>query len=169
MCTGASAHVARASAWKVHGSVRRRRPSDSPDERSTTHLDELAGVNRYVYGRWLGATLFVVGVAALAFTYPPSLALGAQMVALAAAGALFVFAGTDTSVRDSVGPHRLMGAGDVLLGASLVVSGAATTGGDSLVYLVAVVLGGGSLVLIGVFYIVRPSAFGLGDDGYPVE
>ncbi|MFB6071894.1 MAG: hypothetical protein ABEJ88_02905 [Halobacterium sp.] len=125
-------------------------------------------MNRYDVGRWFGAVLVVVGAAAVAATYPPELSLGAQAAALAAAGVLFVLAGTPNRLRDRVGPHRLMGVGDVVLGASIVVSGLAGVGGDDdLVYLAATLLGGASLALVGLLYVFRPTEFGLGEDGYP--
>ena len=67
-----------------------------------------------------------------------------------------VFSTADTSTRMAS------------LGASLVVSAVGETGTDGeLVYAVAVVLGGGSLALVGLAYIFRPGDFGLGPDGFP--
>ena len=126
-------------------------------------------MNRYEYGRWLGAALLALGVGALAATYPTSPALGVQMTAFTATGLLFVLAGTETRVRDRVGPHRLLGAGDVLLGASLLVAAVANTGDGDTVYVVATLLGGASLSLIGLAYVFQPGVFDLGPDGYPTE
>lgn len=127
-------------------------------------------MNRYEYSRWFGVALVVVGVGAFALTYPPTFVLGVQMGALAAAGVLFVLAGTPNWLRDRVGPHRLLGVGDVLLGASIAASvfGTAADGGG-VVYTAAAVLGGASLGFIGVLYVFRPRYFGLGPDGYPIE
>lgn len=127
-------------------------------------------MQRYDYGQWFGVALVVVGVAAFVFSYPPTLVLGVQMATLAAAGVLFVLAGVRNPLRDRVGPHRLTGVGDVLLGASIAVSAlGTTTGGGSTVYNAAAVLGGGALVFIGLLYVFRPRYFGLGPDGYPVR
>ncbi|MFC3478452.1 hypothetical protein [Halobacterium litoreum] len=127
-------------------------------------------MNRYDFGRWLGVAFVAIGVGALALTYPPSVALGAQLAALTAAGALFVLAGTPNPARDRYGPHRLLGLGDVLLGASIVASAVGTGPGDGgLFYLAVVGAGGVSLAAIGLGYIFRPDAFGLGPDGYPAE
>ncbi len=129
-------------------------------------------VNRYEYSRLLGIALLVLGAGALALVYPPSPALGAQAVLLVVAGGFHILSGTPSALRERVGPHRLLGAGNVLLGASLAVSGlgdvAGGTDGD-VVYAAAVLLGGLSLVGVGLAYIVRPSAFGLGPDGFPEQ
>lgn len=127
-------------------------------------------MQRYDYGQWFGVALVVVGVAAFVFSYPPALALGVQMATLAAAGVMFVLAGTPNRLRDRVGPHRLTGFGDVLLGASIAVSALGTTPGDGgTVYTAAAVLGGAGLVFMGLLYVFRPRHFGLGPDGYPVR
>lgn len=125
-------------------------------------------VNRYQYVRLLGVALVALGVGVLALTYPPPLALGAQAVLLVAAGVLHVLSGTPSSLRERVGPHRLLGLGNVALGASLAVSALEGAGSDTeLVYTAAVVLGGASLAFVGLAYIFRPGDFGLGPDGFP--
>jgi len=125
-------------------------------------------VNRYQYARLLGVALVALGAGVLALTYPPPLALGAQAVLLVAAGSLHVLSGTESGLRERVGPHRLLGLGNVVLGASLAVSAWGETGADGeLVYTAAVVLGGASLAFVGLAYIFRPGEFGLGPDGFP--
>jgi len=125
-------------------------------------------VNRYQYARLLGVALVALGAGVLALAYPPPLALGAQAALLVAAGALHVLSGTPSSLRERVGPHRLLGLGNVALGASLVVSSLDDPGtGTELVYTAAVVIGGASLALVGLAYIFRPGDFGLGPDGFP--
>lgn len=125
-------------------------------------------MNRYQYARLLGVALVALGVGVLALAYPPPASLAAQALLLAAAGVLHVLSGTETGLRERVGPHRLLGLGNVALGASLVVSALGETGTDGeLAYAVAIVLGGGSLALVGLAYIFRPGDFGLGPDGYP--
>ncbi len=127
-------------------------------------------MNRYGYSRLLGIALLVLGVGVLALAYPPPLDLGAQAVLLVAAGALHVLSGTESALRERVGPHRLLGAGNVALGASLVVSSLDDSGtGTELVYTAAVVLGGASLAFVGLAYIFRPGDFGLGPDGFPEQ
>lgn len=129
-------------------------------------------MNRYGYSRLLGIALLVLGVGVLALAYPPPPELGAQAVLLVAAGVFHVLSGTDSALRERVGPHRLLGAGNVLLGASLAVSGLGDITGSAdadLIYAAAVLLGGASLAGVGLAYIVRPSAFGLGPDGFPEE
>lgn len=128
----------------------------------------LAGVNRYQYARILGGFLVLLGAGVFALSYPPPLALGAQAVLLVAAGVLHVLSGTESGLRERVGPHRLLGLGNVALGSSLVVSslGDFSTDGE-LAYTVAIVLGGGSLAFVGLAYIFRPGDFGLGPDGFP--
>lgn len=127
-------------------------------------------MNRYDLARWVGAAFVLLGVAALAFTYPPHLSFAVQLAAFTVAGVLFVLAGTSNQLRERFGPHRLMGVGDVLLGGSIVVSAFSTSpDAGGIFYLVAVGLGGASLAFIGLAYVFRPSSFGLGEDGYPVE
>jgi hypothetical protein len=131
----------------------------------------VGGVTRYDYARYFGAVLVALGAGVFALTYPPPLALGVQAVALAVAGVLHTLSGVATRVRDRVGPHRLLGVGNVVLGLSLVAgsAGDASGGSTELVYLAATVLGGGSLVFVGLSYVFWPHQFGLGADGYPIE
>jgi Na+/H+ antiporter NhaD/arsenite permease-like protein len=130
----------------------------------------VGGVNRYGYAKYFGVVLVAVGAAALALTYPPPLDIGSQAVALVAAGVLHALSGIGSRVRERVGPHRLLGAGNILLGVSLAVSGLGDTGaGAELAYAAATVLGGASLAFVGVFYVFWPHHFGLGPDGYPVD
>ena len=125
-------------------------------------------MNRYQYARVLGVFLAVLGAGVLALAYPPPLALGVQAVLLVVAGVLHVLSGTPSSLRKRVGPHRLLGAGNVVLGASLAVSALGETSTDGeLAYAVAVVLGGASLAFVGLAYVFRPGDFGLGPDGFP--
>jgi len=125
-------------------------------------------VNRYQYARILGVFLLAAGVGALAVSYPSPLWLGAQAALLVVSGAFQILSGTPNALRERLGPHRLLGIGNVALGASLVTSGLQEFASDAEVaYTVAVVLGGGSLVFIGLAYVFRPGDFGLGPDGYP--
>jgi len=125
-------------------------------------------MNRYQYSRLLGLALVALGVGVVALSYPPPLDLGTQAVLLVVAGGLMVLSGTESRLRERVGPHRLLGAGNVALGASLVVSELGNTGtGTELAYAVAVGLGGASLAFVGLAYIFRPSDFDLGPDGFP--
>jgi len=125
-------------------------------------------MNRYQYSRLLGLALVALGVGVVALSYPPPLDLGTQAVLLVVAGGLMVLSGTESRLRERVGPHRLLGAGNVALGASLVVSELGNTGtGTELAYAVAVGLGGASLAFVGLAYIFRPGEFGLGPDGFP--
>ncbi|CQH49098.1 uncharacterized protein HHUB_1487 [Halobacterium hubeiense] len=109
--------------------------------------------------RWVGVFLLVVGVGGLALTFPPSLLLGVQMALLAVAGALVFASGVTDRVRWSI----LAGLGNVALGLSLVVSGVTTLGdqpgtGD-LAYGALVAVGGLTLAVIGVGYVVEHDAF----------
>ncbi|SEW05954.1 hypothetical protein [Halobacterium jilantaiense] len=125
-------------------------------------------MNRYQYSRLLSLVLVPLGVGVVALSYPPPLDLGAQAVLLVVAGVLMILSGTESRLRERVGPHRLLGAGNVALGASLVVSElAGADADDGLAYTAAVVLGGLSLAFVGLSYIFRPGNFGLGPDGFP--
>ncbi|NIB98725.1 hypothetical protein [Halobacterium sp. R2-5] len=110
--------------------------------------------------RWVGVVLFAVGAVALVLSFPPRPLLGVQMALLAAAGALFVASGVTDRVRWSL----LSGLGNVALGLSLIVSGVETFGsggseaGDYF-YTAAVGLGGLSLAVIGVLYVVGHESF----------
>lgn len=127
-------------------------------------------MNRYDYARYFGALLVALGGGVLALTYPPPLDLGAQAVALVAAGVADVLAGTENGLRERVGPHRLFGAGNVLLGASLVVGELGSLGADGeLVYVAVSALAGASLAVVGLSYVFWPHHFGLGPDGYPLD
>jgi len=108
--------------------------------------------------RWVGAFLLVVGVGALAVTFPPTLLLGVQMVLLTLAGALFVASGVTDRVRWSL----LAGVGNIALGASLAVSGVSTLddgGTADYAYAALVVLGGLTLAAIGVLYVIEHESF----------
>ena len=109
--------------------------------------------------QWLGAALFVFAAAGLVVTFPPEPLLGLQMVLLAVAGLLFVVSG----VTDRVRWATLTDAGNIALGASLVVSAVASLGDQSgtgnLLYSVAISVGGLALAGIGVLYIVDHDAF----------
>ncbi|WP_232700981.1 hypothetical protein [Halobacterium wangiae] len=109
-------------------------------------------MNQRTLFQWLGFGLVVVGVGALAATFPPGPVLAVQMVLLAVAGALFFVAGVTDRLRWGL----LVGVGDVALGGSLVVGGVtdAAWEGTELLYTVAVLLGGVSLVAIGVLYVL---------------
>ena len=125
-------------------------------------------MNRYQYVRLLGLVLVALGAGVVAVSYPPPRWLAAQAVLLVIAGVLMVLSGTESRLRDRVGPHRLLGAGNVALGTSLVVSElAGVDADDGVVYTAAAVLGGASLAFIGLAYIFRPDDFGLGPDGFP--
>ena len=125
-------------------------------------------MNRYQYARILGVGLLVLGVGVLALSYPPPPDLGVQAALLVVAGSFHVLSGTESGLRERLGPHRLLGLGNVALGASLAVSALGETGTDGeLVYTAAIVLGGASLALVGLAYIFRPGDFGLGPDGFP--
>jgi len=125
-------------------------------------------VNRYQYARFLGVALTALGAGVLALSYPPPFALAAQAVLLVVSGVLQVLSGTPSSLRERVGPHRLLGLGNVALGASLAVSALGDAGtGTELVYTAAVVVGGAGLAFVGLAYVFRPGDFGLGPDGYP--
>lgn len=113
--------------------------------------------------------LFAVGALGSASRLP--LAFGVHALLLVGAGALFVLAGTATALRDRVGPHRLLGAGYVVWGASFGVSLLGETGvwadwtaefSDVFGYgsLAAWVLSAALLVL-GVGYATHPSRLGL--------
>ena len=125
-------------------------------------------MNRYQYARILGVFLLAAGVGVVAVSYPSPLWLAAQAALVVVSGVFQILSGTPSALRERLGPHRLLGLGNVALGASLVTSGLQEFVNDAEVaYTVAVVLGGGSLVLIGLAYVFRPGDFGLGPDGYP--
>ena len=109
-------------------------------------------MNQRTLFQWLGVGLFVVGVGGLAVVSPHEPVLVAQMVLLASAGALFAAAGVTDHLRWGL----LVGVGDIALGVSLVVGSVADAGweGGELLYTVAVLLGGLSLVGIGVLYVL---------------
>jgi hypothetical protein len=114
-------------------------------------------VNQRTLFQWLGFGLVVVGLGALVATFPPEPVLAVQMVLLALAGALFFVSGVTDRLRWGL----LVGVGDVALGTSLVVGGVtdADWKGGELVYTVAVLLGGLSLVAIGVLYVLGYDSF----------
>lgn len=116
-------------------------------------------VNRRTLNQWIGAVLFVLATGALAVTFLPSLLLTLQMVLLALAGALLFASG----VTDRVRWATLVGLGNVALGASLAVSGVDSFVSDSgtgdLLYGALVLVGGLTMVVIGVLYIVGHESF----------
>ncbi|AAG18917.1 hypothetical protein VNG_0347H [Halobacterium salinarum NRC-1] len=125
-------------------------------------------MNRYQCSRVLGLVLAVLGACVVALSYPPPSWLAAEAVLLIAAGVLMILSGTPSALRDRVGPHRLLGAGNAVLGAWLVVLKLGDTGTDAeLAYAIAVGLGGASLAFVGLAYVFRPGDFGLGSDGFP--
>lgn len=116
--------------------------------------------------------LFGAGVLGSASRLP--LAFGVHALLLVVAGGLFALAGTATALRDRVGPHRLLGAGYVVWGASFGVSLLGDTGvwADWAAQFSAVV-GYGSLaawalsaalVVLGFGYAAYPSTFDLSND-----
>lgn len=71
-----------------------------------------------VFGAFLclfgSGLLGLFGLGAVEASSPLPLAFGVHALLFFVAGALFVLAGTATTLRDSVGPHRLLGAGYVV-------------------------------------------------------
>lgn len=116
-------------------------------------------MNRRTLNQWIGAALFVLGAGALAVTFLPSPLLALQMVLLALAGALLFASGATDRVRWAT----LVGLGNVALGASLALSGVDTltteSGSGDLVYAVLVIVGGVTLAVIGVLYVVGHESF----------